>query len=302
MSWLLIALLSYLILAVVFLIDKYLLTSSMPNPKVYAFYGGVWGLLILAVIPFVDFRIPSPFYILLSLLAGISFIYGLFWFYKALQIFEPSRIVPAMGGLLPLFTAGLVYFTSKGKEAMSQADFLAFILLILGSVLITLEKSKKISFKVLQISFIAALFFAFYFVSIKYVYLDQPFWSAYVWMRLGAFLTSLYFLFSSRDIREEIFAKRRIVPRNAPLYFLNQGMGAGANILQNAAVSLAPLACVAIINALSGTQYAFLLILTVFLSLKFPGILKEEISKRIIFQKIIAILLIAGGLTILALK
>ncbi len=302
MSWLLIALSSYLILAVVYLIDKYLLMGSIPNPKVYAFYSGVWGLLILVLIPFVGFYIPQPSQIILSFLAGIFFIYGLFWFYKALQLFEPSRIIPTVGGMLPLFTAGLVYVVSRGKETLSWPDFLAFILLILGSVLITYEKSKKISLKSLQVSVIAAILFAFYFVLAKYIYLQQPFWSGYIWIRIGAFFTALYFLLFSTNVKEEIFKKGRIIPKSAGLYFFNQGLGAGANILQNWAVALAPLVFIATINALQGTQYAFLLVFTVFLSLKFPKILKEEISKEILIQKIIAILLIGGGLVLLALK
>jgi len=302
MNWLLITLLSYFILGVVYLIDKYLLTGPIPNPKVYAFYSGVWGLLILLIIPFVGFSVPQPSQIILSFLAGIFFIYGLFWFYKALQLFEPSRIVPTVGGLLPLFTAGLVYVSSKGQEALTRSDLLAFVLLILGSVLITYEKSKKVSLKSFQISIIAAFLFALYFVFAKYVYLQQPFWSGYIWIRIGAFLAAFYFLLFSADVKEEILKKGKIIPKSAGLYFLNQGLGAGANILQNWAIALVPLVYVAMINALSGTQYAFLLILTIFLSLKFPKILKEEISKEILFQKIVAILLIGGGLFLLAFK
>lgn len=302
MNWLSASLLSYLILAIVFLIDKYLLTSSIPNPKVYAFYSGVWGLLILLLIPFVGFYIPQPSQIILSFLAGIFFIYGLFWFYKALQLFEPSRIVPTVGGLLPLFTAGLVYVASRGRETLSQYDFLAFILLVLGSVLITYEKSKKISLKSIQASIVTAILFAFYFVLAKYIYIQQPFWSGYIWIRIGAFFAALSFFIFSADIREEILQKRKIIPRSPGLYFLDQALGAGANVLQNWAVALVPLAYIAIINALQGTQYAFLLILTIFLSIKFPKILKEEVSKEILFQKIAAILLIGMGLVVLALK
>lgn len=307
MFWLLVTLLSYLILAIVFLIDKYLLMGPIPNPKVYAFYSGILGVLILLIIPFVGFYIPQPSQIILSFLAGIFFIYGLFWFYKALQLFEPSRIVPLVGGILPLFTAGLVYATSRGKEILSQFDFLAFVLLILGSFLITYEKSKKISFKSFQISIITALLFAFYFVLAKYIYIAQPFWSGYIWIRIGAFLTALCFLLFSTDVKEEILKKKKIIPRSSGLFLFNQGLGAGANILQNWAVALAPLVYVVMINALQGTQYVFLLIFIVFLSLTRPlwakrAGLKEEISREVIFQKVIAILLIGGGLAILALK
>ena len=40
--------------------------------------------------------------------------------------------------------------------------------------------------------------------------------------------------------------------------------------------------------------------MTLFISYFFPKILKEEISKKIIIQKIISIILIAIGLTMLA--
>jgi hypothetical protein len=45
-----------------------------------------------------------------------------------------------------------------------------------------------------------------------------------------------------------------------------------------------------------------LLIFAVFLSFKFPHILKEEFSGKILFQKIFAILLIGVGLALLAIK
>jgi len=302
MSWLLITLSSYLILAIVFLIDKYLLMGPIPNPKVYAFYSGILGVLILLLIPFVGFSIPLPSQIILSFLAGFFFIYGIFWFYKALQLFEPSRIVPAVGGMLPLFTFGLIYIFSTEKETFSLSEFLAFILLILGSALIAYEKSKKISLKNLQISIITALLLAFYFVLAKYIYIAQPFWSGYIWIRIGAFLTALCFLLFSTDVKKEILKKRKIIPKSTSLFLFNQGLGAGANILQNWAVALVPLVYVAMINALQGTQYVFLLIFTIFLSLKFPKILKEEISKEVLVQKIIAILLIGGGLSLLAFK
>jgi len=51
---------------------------------------------------------------------------------------------------------------------------------------------------------------------------------------------------------------------------------------------------------LEGTKYVFLLIFTILLSLKLPQILKEEISRKILFQKIIAILLIGLGLSLIA--
>jgi hypothetical protein len=302
MLWLLVTIAAYLILAIVSLVDKYLLVGPIPNPKVYTFYIGTLGILVLILIPFVGFSFPEFPQIVLSLLSGALFVCGVFWFYKALRLFEASRVIPAIGGILPIFTYLLIYIFSRGRESFKIWEFSAFILLILGSVLITYEKAKKISLESLKISILSAFLLALSFVLAKYVYMAQPFWSGYILIRIGGFLMALTFLFT-KEVRSELFKVKVSLPKKTAAIFLsNQAAGAGANILQNWGVFLAPLTYVAIINALQGLQYLFLLVFTLLLSLKFPQILKEEISKKIIFQKIIAILLIGGGLTLLAFK
>ncbi|MFH0932684.1 MAG: hypothetical protein V1819_04080 [bacterium] len=302
MTWLIVTILSYLILAVAFLVDKYLLIGSISNPKVYTFYVGMSGILALALIPFVGFYIPGAWQIFLALACGIFFTGGLFWFYKALRLFEPSRVVPAVGGILPVFSFLLILIFSKGKAVFSPFDCVAFVLLILGSVLITYKKSQKISLKCLFISSVAAILLAFYFVLAKYVYLGQSFWTGLIWIRIGGFLAALGLLLT-REVRSELFkAKIGLQKKTAVLFLSNQAAGAGGNILQSWAIALAPLAYVATINALAGIQYVFLFIFSIMLSFKFPKILKEEISKEVIIQKIVAILLIGGGLLVLALK
>lgn len=300
MLWIFITIISYLILAIVFLMDKYLLKELIPNPKVYSFYVGILGILAIFLIPFVDFYIPETPQIILSLSAGALFILALFWFYKALHLFEASRIVPAIGGLVPIFSFGLVYLFSFGRETLSFSEVVAFILLIFGTVLITFKKEKLINFKSLQISFLTAFLLSFSFVLTKYVYLGQSFWNGLIWMRIGGFLVAFCFFLFLKEIREEIFSsKQKSSFKTMTIFLSNQGLGTGAALLQNFAIFLAPLASIALINALQGIQYAFLLILVTFLSFKFPQILKEEISKKVLFQKIIAILFIGFGLFLL---
>ena len=300
MTWLIVAILAYLILALVFLIDKYLLVQSIPDPKIYAFYIGILGFVVLLLVPFINFYLPTPWEALLAFISGASFIFGIFWFFKGLKLFESSRIVPAVGGILPIFTFLLIYIFSKGKETLNPVGFLAFILLLLGSFLITYQKNKKISLDSLRISIIAAFFLAISFVFAKYVYISSSFLVGLVWIRGGGILGALLFLLNP-SFRRGIFKEKIALQKKTALIFLsNQAAGGGGNILQNWAVALAPLSYVAFINALQGIQYLFLLIFAVFLSLRFPKILKEEISKEILFQKVIAILLIGGGLVLLS--
>ncbi|MDO8436292.1 MAG: DMT family transporter [bacterium] len=302
MLWLNITILAYFIFAVVFLIDKYLLVKAVPNPKVYAFFIGIAGFLLLIIVPFIDFYIPDLSQLILSFLAGGFSIYALYRFFKALQLFDASQVVPAVGALAPLFTFFLVYIFSLGKESLSPLEFFSFLLLIAGSILITLEKGKSINLQAFKMSLIAAFFFALSFVLTKYVYLEQPFLNGLVWTRLGgALMASAFFIFSS-SVRQEISRKKEGLQKKAfGILVINQTAGAGAGFLQNWAIALAPLAYVSIINALQGVQYVFLLIFTIILSLRFPQIIKEKISKEILSQKIIAILLIGSGLAILVL-
>jgi len=300
MTWLLVTVSAYFILAVVFLIDKYLLSKAIPNPILYAFFIGISGVLLLPIIPFINFVVPSIPQIILSFLAGISSVAALYWFFRALKDFEASRVVPAVGGLVPLFSFFLVYIFSLGKEMLSSSGILAFILLVAGSVLITFERGRLITMKSLKLCLIASFLFALSFVLAKYVYLSQPFLSGLVWIRIGAVLMALAFFILFPDIKKEIFGQKIAAQsKTAGIFIGNQIAGAGGGLLQNWAISLAPLAYVAIISALQGVQYAFLLIITVFLSLKFPQIIKEEISRETLFQKIVAILLISGGLFLL---
>lgn len=301
MLWLIVTILAYFLFAVANLIEKYILKSSIPNPKVFTFYVGIMAILALVLVPFGFLIIPEISLIFKALTAGVLRILALFFLFVALKNFEVSRIAPAIGGFVPIFTYVLTnIFLGKGR--IESLQILAFILLIFGSVLIVFEKKKTITFRSLQASGLSAFLFSLSFVLSKSVYLNQPFLSGLIWIMIGQFLGAIFFIFS-REVREEIFKKKEILEKKtATIFLLNQAIGASGFILQNWAVALVPFSLLAFINALEGTKYVFLLIFTVFLSVEFPQILKEEISRKVIFQKILAILLICLGLVFLAIK
>lgn len=314
MLWLIITILAYFLLALAALGDKYLLTGP-PNPKVYSFYVGLLSILVLLLIPFVDFILPDLWIILLSLLAGAVFIFALYGFFQGLEHFEASRVVPAIGGLVPLFTFGLVSFFARGEVSLSAWQLLSFVSLLFGTFLITFEtkperagislwlvfKKKNTPFpESLKISVVAAFLFSLSFVLAKQVYEQVPFWPGFIWMRIGCFLTALGFL-ATPEVRREIFSRQKSFKKKTSIIFIiNQALGGGASILQNWAIALVPLGLLPFVNALEGTKYAFVFILAVLLSFKFPQLLAEKVSRKIIIQKSLAIILIGLGLAILA--
>ena len=108
MLWLIAAIGAYFLFAITALFDRHLLSGHIPGPRVYACFVGILSIFALFLIPF-GFTIPCLEIIGISLLAGAIFILACLSFYSALQKFEASRIVPCVGGILPLFTLCLSY-------------------------------------------------------------------------------------------------------------------------------------------------------------------------------------------------
>lgn len=297
MSWLIIIVSAYLILAAVSLFDKYILTEVVQEPKVYAFYVGLLGFLIVLIAPFVGFYIPDFSKITLGLSAGATGIFALFWMYKAIRSFEISRVGPVIGALVPFFTFGLVRVFSLDSRALSVSEIVAFVLLVAGSFLIVADRKKTINFASLKYSSLAAFLLSISFILSKETYSILGFGTGLVWRGVGGLLAALFFFSLFSAVRKEVLSSKRKIPRkNIFIFFSNQAAGGGAVVLQNWAIALAPIAYLPFINALSGIQYAFLLAIVLFVSKKFSWVLKEEFDRGTLFQKSAAVALIILGL------
>jgi len=276
------------------------LLSGRIKARSYAFFVNAPGVLLLALIPFVGFDSPNLNQTLLAILAGGVSVLASFLFYSALEQFEASRVVPALGAILPLFTIIISFVLFREKTVFHLKEIIAFILLVSGSVLISFRKGKNISLKSFSLSIPAAFLFSLWFVLIKNLYLELSFWTVIIVSRAGAFLFSLFFMFD-RELRKSVFQKpKNLRSKTGFIFLINQGIGTVASLLQNWAIVIVPFGYLAFINALEGTRYIFLFILSIILSLKFPGIGEESLSKTNIIQKTAAILITIFGLIILA--
>jgi len=313
--WIIVATLSYILLAVVTVFDKYILTGPLQSPKIYTFLAGIFGGIVFILIPFGFLEIPNLFIILFALLAGMMRIFMLLSLFSSLKKFEASRIIPILGGITPLFTLLLVFFLVGQSDIFSIENILAFALLVAGTVIISLEGKGFVSRDSLVYATVTAFFFSLFFVFSKFVFDAQPFFSALIWLGFGYVATSLLF-FVSAEVRAYVFGlfkKRKSVIKKESsqkshsfsrkaflLVVVSQIIGGSAIVLQNFAISLVPIGFLAFVNALAGVQYLFLFFLVLFLSVKFPQLLKEKISRGVVIQKIISIVLIGGGLALIA--
>lgn len=311
MSWLLIAIIAYLILAFVNLADKFIIEKVIPGPKTYTFLVGVTGALVIVAAPW--FLIwPGWALFFFNCLVGSFFAGGLFFLYSALKGGEASRIFTLVGGMVPIFT--VLFSLAVFGEVFNTNQWLALLFLILGTIVIAsisvhhnvwfnirkflgiLDSSKWPS---ILAAIFSALFFALFWIGTKQVYNTQEFASGFIWVRLGTFLTVL-FLLIRKSSRDEIFSEIKggnKQKNNKFIYFGTQGLGALGSVLQNYAVALGS---VALVTSLQGLQYALLLVLSAIVTFFYPKIIKEDYNKQRLIKKTTAIVLIMFGLYFLA--
>jgi drug/metabolite transporter (DMT)-like permease len=296
MSWIYFAVSAYLLSAVSGAVDKFLVSKVVRHPVAYAFYIGVTGPFSFLLAPF-GLKFISLNDLIIANMAGICIVIGLLYYFKAVQLTTVSRILPIQGGLVPLFTLAFAYFLLG--ERLNPNQYVSFIFLVSGAVLISFRKEKQgWHATALGFAIVSSVLFALAAIFSKHIFDVSNFVSGMVWTRMG-FIIAAVALLASKENRKYIFkAPKEAKAKNIFIYYVARFSGTIGGFLQNYAVSIGS---VTIVNALQGTQFIFVLLLTSFLSIYFPKVLKEKITKAILAQKIFAILLIGVGLALLTL-
>jgi drug/metabolite transporter (DMT)-like permease len=281
---------------------------------------GIWSVFNIVLLG-LDPWLPSFRELLLDLLGGLLFLVTLVIWYKALHQSEATRVVPLVGALVPIFSFILSYIFLD--ETLTERQFLAFIILIIGGTLISVKRTRfyflndvyerfkqvfgdilgavsaeyRPTRRLVVNSLAASLLFAAYYVLMKYIYSTQPFIGSFVWSRMGSFLGVLMILFVPywrKDIIE--YRATAKAPKNLGFFLAVRVMASVAFIMLNWAISLGS---VALVNSLQGVQYVFLMILVFFLATRYPSVLDEELGGGVLFQKSVGATLVSLGLYML---
>jgi drug/metabolite transporter (DMT)-like permease len=289
--WLIVVTTAYFFYALVFIIDKYILSRSLPHPVAYSFYVNFLSIFILILLP-LGFHFPSWGQLILVLTAGIINVAGCVLLYGALNKEEVSRIAPFVGGFVAIFT--LILSMLFLNEHFAAKQVIAFVFLVLGCLILSFEKKKFFS-KPFVWALISALFFAIFWIITKYIFIEAKFVSGIIWVRTGVALASLLLLVPEKN-RKLILKKAEKSKSEARGYFF---AGRAMSILGGLGVYVAVyLGSVVLTNAFQGLQYVFVFLFAILFFKKFHG-LREELKREIIIQKVLAIILICFGLFIL---
>jgi drug/metabolite transporter (DMT)-like permease len=311
MNWLIIALFSYFLLALANLADKFLVEKILGSARAYTFVVCVLGALVFLIAPWFLFW-PGWLLLGFNFFLGALFLLAILLLYASLRRGEASQVLILVGGSTPIFSIPLSFWLLG--DTFSQRQLLAVLFLVIGLLIIAFLPKRKGDFwqkvfsrlslnqKRTRLSIFLAILsgftYALFFVGTKIAYQDQDFLSAFLWVRLGSAFFALFILFSARARREikELFKKKPNRGQNQILVVGNQTLGALGFILQNYAIYLGP---VAIVNALQGVQYVWIIILGTLTSLFAPKILKEDISRQVLIRKVLAVFIITISLYLL---
>ncbi len=292
MLWIPIAIGSYFLSASAGIIDKILISGRSLNPITYAFYTGIFSAAVFILAPFGFSLLPASV-TLLALLTGIIYLAALYFMYLALSSGEASRVIPVIGALSPIFIL-ILSLIVLGEYPTTQ-QVLAIVLFIVGGWLLVVNKNSKnsrFSFSLLRTAVLSSFFLALTFFLTKEVFIDAPFISGFIWMRLGSALAA-FLLLLVPVWRGKIFETHKATSKSSfSLFLANKVIGATGFILLNYSIKLGP---VGIINAMKSIEQFFIFMIALFFTILFPNILKESFNKKNILEKIGGILLIGIG-------
>ena len=284
--WLLVAIVGRFILGSSAIIDKLFLKKSYSNPIGYAFWSGILGLAALILIPS-GFQFIPGLQIVIGLLAGISLMIGTVCMFSALFRSEASSSLIFIGAVSPVFT--LLFSAPLVGETLFLSQAAGFALLIAGGLvlyIVEIEEEKKLKLKIIALVSASSLFLGLSNALTKVVFLGANFVTGFIWIKIGGVLLSLSLLLIPKIRRQITKPSEEKRFKNPITYILNRGYAGIGSLLVAYAILLGS---VSLVDATLNIQYA-LVMLGAWL------VLKEKFHGKILFAKILSLILVSLGL------
>ncbi|MBR6252234.1 MAG: DMT family transporter [Clostridia bacterium] len=230
------------------------------------------------------------------LLASVVYILATLFYFKALEKNDASIIV-VMFQMIPVFSyiLALIFF----KENLTVKQIVGSIIIIISAVLISFnfeEKNNKSKWLALVLMTISSLFYSTYFFLFDIAIRNGEYNSCAFWYQIGFLIIGLI-LMCIKSFRTTFI---KAIKTNGKKYFslnlTNEAINLIANLMVNFANVTIPLA---LASVLTGFQGAFAFILGAIGIKLLPKYFKEDLRKRVVFQKIGCIVLSIIGLIVM---
>jgi len=297
MFWILIAISAHWFWAIGNLGDKYIVSKRVRNPFVYLVWITMLGGLSVVIIPWTGLVIPSAKTALFLLIGGLLYFYGGLPYIRAMQMEEPTR-VNVWWGFIPIFSLliGQIFF----NEVFSFSQLAAFCWLVGGTVLASVHfknNGRPVVSKAVWLMMLACLAFAIYGVLFHLAMAEVGFIQGFIWVSLVQFVCALT-MFLSTGFRRDFFSSIKAADRGL------MGAVGGIAFFEKSGILLnqwaLSLGSAALVFAFEGFQVLFVFIMASLLSVFLPKIIREEMDKKNLLLKLSALVLMIGGILILA--
>ena len=308
MTWILLATAGQFLLAVVAIIDKYIVCGKdgLPRPFVYAFYSclvtGGWiavyfaglipGLTELGVPAFENIQKPTIQVVGMSFLAAYTFFMALVSLYDALKYADASDVMPVIGAVSAISTFGLSYFF---LDTQLTPNFVwGITLLATGTLLVSQGRFTR---RVALTAVHSGLFFALHFITMKGLFIETSFDDGFFWSRVGFVMFALSLLLVPsywKKITEQ--TKTTSAQTGFLVLFAKIIAGVAAFMLLKAT----DWGDVAVVQALDGLKFVFILLISIFIGDRIPVCAGEnERDAHTIVRKALYVIIICIGFVIL---
>lgn len=291
--WLISAVVGYVLLALVFILDKHILTQEVRKPIVYTFYSCIFLLVVglaWAVVPLET----SVVYWGWSLISGFTFGAALHTMFVAVNKSEASHLDPFIGAIITVATFAGAYLWLG--ETLTNRQILGIVCLGISSLLLAAEGKTNTYSKRWQwygFGVVAGILFALSHLTAKFLYDEFGFVSGLIGSRFMTGIFGLALLLLPLTWRALKIPAPRSAKNPAGLVILDKVLGVVAVLCIQFAIARSS---VTIVNALSGLQYALMFVIIVILSWRKSTFLTEKFSVVETIAQITGLILIMIGL------
>jgi len=298
-TWLPIAISAAAITAVVSILDSHLITKRFPSLPAFLAPIGILhflvGLVVIAINPLPEGT--SAGVTAVAFASGFVRVTAALLMLRTMRSEEVSRIMPVVN-TSPIFVAVLA--VPVLGEVLGWLEWLAIFITVSGAVLISAQRDSAGKGIRLRRSFITLMISSILFgvanTGSKYALDYMTFWSMY-----GINSICLGGIFLIYSLRPSVLGEiKRMEQRSKVLGLVafNEAIVIVGFVMSFWAIDQGP---VSLVSTILGTRPAFVFVFALALSFFFPTVLNERFSRGIIITRVVSIVLVIGGVTLLTL-
>ena len=228
--------------------------------------------------------------------AAVVYIIAVALYFKAMEKNDASLVV-VMFQMIPVFSyiMALILF----KENLTLKQIIGSLIILLSAILISFNfngRNNKKKLKALILMTLSSFLCAVYFILFDIGLRNSSYYSCVFWYQIGLLIIGIVLL----CIKAYRVPFKNAIKKNGKKYLFLNITNEVINLIANALVNYANiLVPIALVNVLTGLQGAFAFILGVLGTIFIPRYIKEDLSKKIVIQKVACIILSIIGLIVL---